>query len=95
MSDEAAPEAAPAEKKEYPKNKIVYGILGILLGGWGIHRFYIGDIKWGVITLIITLCTFGIGALIMYIIGIVTGIMALMKTDEEFHQRYVVEKKLI
>src|SRR5262245_28268981 len=34
-----------------PKQKIVAGILGILLGGLGVHSFYLGNSKKGVIQL--------------------------------------------
>ena len=58
------------------------GILGILLGGFGVHRFMMGDTKGGVIRILLSLC--GIGG----IIGLIEGIMYLMKTDEEFDQTY-------
>jgi len=78
------------------KSKVVYGILGILLGAFGIHKFYVGDTKNGIIHLAIFLCLIwvGLGA-ISAIIGLISGIMALVKDDKEFYQRYVVEKKLI
>ena len=58
------------------------GILGILLGGFGVHRFMMGDTKGGIIRILLSLC--GIGG----IIGLIEGIMYLMKTDEEFDQMY-------
>ena len=81
---------------EGDKNKTVYGILAILLGALGIHKFYVGDTKNGIIHLAIFLCLIwvGLGA-VSSIIGIISGIMALTKDDNEFHQRYIVEKKLI
>ncbi|MBI3824250.1 MAG: TM2 domain-containing protein [Planctomycetes bacterium] len=78
--------------KEGP-NKMVCGLLAILLGSWGIHKFVMGQTTAGVIMLCVSLLTCGIGALIMYPIGIIEGIIYLMKSDEEFHQIYVVEKK--
>jgi TM2 domain-containing membrane protein YozV len=80
-----------AEKTE--SKKLVCGILGILLGGWGIHKFVYGATTAGVIMLCVSLLTCGFGALIMYPIGLIEGIIYLMKTDEEFHQTYEVEKK--
>lgn len=52
------------------KSKIAAGLLGIFLGGWGIHSFYLGDTKKGVIQIIVTLVTCGIGALWGFIEGI-------------------------
>jgi TM2 domain-containing membrane protein YozV len=71
------------------EKKMVAGILGILLGGFGVHKFYLGYTKEGVIQIVITLVTCGVGALV----GLVEGIMYLMKTDEEFVATYVNGRK--
>ncbi len=68
--------------------KIVSGILAILLGYLGIHKFYLGYTKEGVIQLLLGLL-FGIGGLI----GIIEGIIYLTKTDEDFYQTYQVGRK--
>ncbi len=69
------------------EKKVVAGILGILLGGLGIHKFYLGDMKEGVIQLILGfLCVGGI-------IGLIEGIMYLTKSDEEFVATYITGKK--
>ncbi len=69
------------------------GILGILLGSLGIHKFVLGYTKEGVIMLVITLVTCGFGAIVTSIIGIVEGIMYLTKSDEEFVNTYITNKK--
>lgn len=38
------------------KSKTTAGVLGILLGGFGVHRFYLGHIGVGVLQLLVTLC---------------------------------------
>lgn len=68
--------------------KVVSGIFAILLGVLGIHKFYLGYTKEGVIQLLLGLLC-GIGGLI----GLVEGIIYLTKTDEEFYQTYQVGKK--
>jgi TM2 domain-containing membrane protein YozV len=70
--------------------KMIYGILAILLGWLGIHKFYVGDTKNGVIYLILGVCL-GIGG----ILGLITGIMALTKSDEDFEQDYIIDKKFL
>ena len=52
------------------KSKLAAGLLGVFLGGWGIHRFYLGYVGIGIIQIIVTLITFGFGALWGFIEGI-------------------------
>ena len=70
--------------------KIASGILAILVGSLGIHKFYLGYTTEGIIQLVISICTcFTIGWLIPF----VEGIIYLTKSDEEFYQTYQVGKK--
>lgn len=46
-----------------PKQKLVAGLLGIFLGAWGVHQFYLGDNKKGIIRIIVTVVTCGIGGI--------------------------------
>jgi len=76
--------------------KIPAGICGILLGALGVHKFILGYTKEGVITLAVTLLgslLFGLGPTIMAIIGIIEGIMYLVKSDDEFVATYIDGKK--
>lgn len=76
------------------KSKVVYGILAILLGSLGIHKFYLGDSKNGLIYLLITVCSLGMLYWIPAILGLVGGIMALTKSDADF-AAYAKEKKFL
>jgi TM2 domain-containing membrane protein YozV len=76
-------------KKSDADKKTTAGVLGIILGGLGIHRFILGDVTGGILRIIITVITCGVGSLI----GFVEGIIYLTKSDEEFVQTYIVEKK--
>jgi TM2 domain-containing membrane protein YozV len=69
--------------------KIVAGICGILLGAWGVHKFILGYTTEGIIQIVITLLTCGIGG----IVGIVEGIIYLTKSDEDFVRTYIQNKK--
>ena len=79
------------------KSKVAAGVLGILLGGLGIHKFYLGYSKEGGIMLAVWLVglifTLGIASGIMGIIGLVEGILYLTKPDEEFYRTYEVGHK--
>jgi TM2 domain-containing membrane protein YozV len=77
------PQPIPQENK-----KILAGVLAILLGVFGVHKFILGYTKEGIIHLILGLAC-GVGALI----GLVEGIIYLTKTDEEFYQTYQVGKR--
>lgn len=55
------------------KSKLVAGLLGILLGGWGVHNFYLGNTSRAVVQIIVTLITCGAGS----IWGLIEGIMIL------------------
>ncbi|WP_255571589.1 MULTISPECIES: TM2 domain-containing protein [Apibacter] len=79
--------------KEANSKKLVAGICGILLGGLGIHKFYLGYTKQGLITLAISLVTCGAGAMIMGTIGIIEGITYLTKSDEDFYNTYILNSK--
>jgi TM2 domain-containing membrane protein YozV len=69
-------------------SRVTCGIVAILIGGFGIHKFMLGNTTAGIIMILLTLCTCTGG-----IIGLIEGIIYLTKTDEEFYQTYVVEKK--
>ena len=78
-----------SEKPAGAEKKIAAGVCGILLGGLGIHKFILGYTKEGIIQIIVTICTCGIGS----IIGLIEGIIYLTKSDEDFVRTYVQNKK--
>jgi TM2 domain-containing membrane protein YozV len=55
------------------KSKIAAGLLGIFLGGWGVHNFYLGNTSRGVIQIVVSLVTCGLGAWW----GLIEGILIL------------------
>ena len=73
--------------------KIACGVCGIILGALGIHKFILGYTKEGLIMLLVSLLTCGIGSPIMGIIGLIEGIMYLTKSDNEFYDTYMASKK--
>jgi TM2 domain-containing membrane protein YozV len=79
--------------REAAGKKLAAGLCAILLGALGVHKFILGMTKPGVIMLLISVATCGIGWLPMHVIGIVEGIIYLTKSDEEFYQTYIVEQK--
>ena len=53
------------------KSKVAFVLPGVLLGSPGIHNFYAGRTKQGVIQLLITLLSFGTLSLVSWIWAIV------------------------
>jgi TM2 domain-containing membrane protein YozV len=73
--------------------KITAGICAILIGSLGVHKFILGYTTEGLIMLLGTLLTCGIASIVFGIIGLIEGITYLSKTDEDFVNTYIVNKK--
>ena len=89
MTQYTPPPAGGGAPQDVSQKKLIAGLLGILLGGFGVHKFYLGMTTAGIIQLVIGVVTCGIGG----IIGLIEGIIYLTKTDQDFYQQYIVEKK--
>lgn len=59
------------------KSRVAAGILAMLLGSLGIHSFYLGNTSRGLMQLLISLLTCGIGAIVMMIWGLMDGVKIL------------------
>jgi TM2 domain-containing membrane protein YozV len=79
--------------REASSTKLAAGLCGILLGSFGVHKFILGMTTPGVIMAAVTVLTCGAGSLVMGTIGLIEGIIYLTKSDEEFYETYIVEKK--
>ena len=55
------------------KSRLTAGLLGIFLGSIGVHRFYLGYTSIGVLQILVTIATFGLGALW----GMIEGVLIL------------------
>ncbi|QHO91867.1 TM2 domain-containing protein [Actinomyces sp. 432] len=62
------------------KSKVAAGLLGIFLGGFGVHNFYLGYNGKAIAQLLITLLSFGLLAVVSGIWGLVEGIIILTAT---------------
>lgn len=100
---DAAKEAASDIKEEWDKMKnngenkrMLAGLLAIFLGALGVHKFVLGYQKEGIIMLVLgilgwALC--GIALMVVWVIGVVEGIIYLSKTNIEFYNTYQAGKK--
>lgn len=71
------------------EKKLLTGLLGILLGWTGAHKFVLGYTKEGVIQLVVSLVTCGVFG----IVGLIEGIIYLTKSDQEFVDTYITGRK--
>jgi len=87
------PDGSPIDMSQLPPydpgKKLTSGLLGIFLGGLGIHKFILGYTNAGIIQIVATIFTCGFAS----IIGLIEGIMYLTKSDAEFYWTYVAGKK--
>ena len=87
--------------KQGENKKLLAGIIAIVLGALGVHKFILGYNKEGIILLVLTLIgivtsCFVVGAFIYMataIVGLIEGIIYLTKSDEEFYETYQANKK--
>lgn len=63
------------------KSKVTAGVLALLLGGFGVHKFYLGKIGMGILYLVF--CWTYIPALVSF----VEGIIYLCSSDENFSRK--------
>lgn len=89
---------------EIQNKKLVSGLLGILVGGLGVHKFYLGYQQEGLIMLLVTVLGGGCGSfltcglmapvlVVMPVIGLIEGILYLTKSDKEFADTYLTGRK--
>lgn len=64
------------------KTKVLAGLLGLLLGGLGIHKFYLGCWGWGIIYIMF------VWTWIPAIVGSIEGIVFLVMAEDNFDQKY-------
>lgn len=82
----------PSQGTPTQSQRVLAGVLGILLGAFGVHKFVLGYTKEGIIMLILGLLTCW-NFPVMVLIGLIEGIVYLTKSDEEFIAVYQKGRK--
>ena len=74
--------ATPSDTNNEPeKSKVTAGVLALLLGGIGIHKFYTGAWGWGIVYIVLRL------TYIPALVALVEGIRYLTMKQPEFAQK--------
>jgi len=77
--------------------RVVAGIIAIILGWTGLHKFILGYTSEGaimlILTIVLTIVTCGIFSGVIGFIGLIEGIIYLTKSDEDFIYTYQTNKK--
>lgn len=75
---------------EKQKSKIVFALLAWFFGGFGAQYFYVGKTKAGIIVLLTNwICLWGA------IVAAIQAIMALIKSQEWFDEKFVNSDKTL
>lgn len=69
------------------EKKVLCGVLAIIFGSLGVHKFILGYTTAGIIQILLN--CLGVAG----IIGIIEGIIYLTKTDEEFVRTYIERER--
>jgi TM2 domain-containing membrane protein YozV len=80
--------------------KIMVGVLAILLGPLGVHKFVLGYLAPGFVMFAVSvggslICCFSAGApaYLVWIVGLIEGIIYLSKPDDQFHRAYIASRR--
>lgn len=78
------------------KNKFIAGLLALFFGTFGVHKFYLGFNKAGLIMLACTLLgwvVFFLPTMIVGVIAFIEAIIYMTRSDEQFHETYEIRRK--
>ena len=91
------PPMLPVHSQPQKTDRTTAGLLAILLGALGIHKFLMGYQQQGIIMISISLgagvLTCGIASIVIHIIAIIEGIIYFCMSDEEFNRTYITGRK--
>lgn len=68
------------------ENRVLFGVLTILFNSLGVPCFMQGQIKAGVLRIVLGIVTFGVIEIINFVKGIILGIKILKMSDAEYEE---------
>ena len=68
-------------------NRVLFGVMCIIFNSIGVPCFMQGEIKKGILRIVLGIITFGIIEIINFVKGIILGVQVLKMTDEEYAEK--------
>ena len=65
-----------------PRSRVVAGVLAVVTGGVGLHKFYLGRPGWGVVYILLLLTGLSV------VLGLIEGVYLLTMREEAFQSKY-------
>ena len=65
-------------------NRVLFGIMMIIFNCYGVPNFMQGDVKGGILKIVLGIVTCDILFIINFIMGVIKGIEILKMTDDEY-----------
>ena len=70
------------------KNRIIAGLLALILGSFGAHRFYLNDIGGGIFYLFLMFITAKLAFPVTFILGLIEAVKIFNMSEKEFDEKY-------
>lgn len=71
------------------ENKVLFGIMTLIFNQIGVPQFMKGEIGKGILHIVLTVCTCNVGAVVLFILGLIEGIKILKMSDAEYGEKYL------
>ena len=68
-------------------NRILFGIMCIIFNSYGVPCFMQGEVKTGILRIVLMYVTLGVVGIINMVKGIILGIEVLKMSDEEYAEK--------
>ena len=65
-------------------NRVLFGVMTLIFNSVGVPCFMKGDVKTGILRIVLGCVTFGVIGVINEVMGIILGIKILTMSDEDF-----------
>lgn len=93
VADQAEQNMQTMFSEDITNKRLIAGIFAILLGVFGVHKFYLGYTGAGLIMLLVSVCTVFVLSPVIAVIAFIEGVLYLAKSDRDFYNDYVLHRR--